>query len=529
MVQRWVAALVAIHAVLLLVFTKHGVSGWQDGAMVAGVYALLDHGTLALTDQHFGSGDIIRHNDRVYAAKLPLLQVIGALVFACPAQLGMDLANDHPRAYYLLSLLVTGGCSLATVLLLGQVAIRRNATPWKIVLGLGGLSLGSVFLAFSTVFYYHVPAGLLLLGAFLLLRSPRSWRAAAAGMLVGLCTGLDFPTGTIACLVLPVLASAHGKRILFAYMAGCAIGLVPYAALNLWQLGSLIPYHLQGDLFVYPGSRLADESGEMGAFQRAWPLWAYPLWGTVGSQGLFSMSPVTALWIVVLIHAARRPSRGLSSHLLPLHVVARTALALTVVVFVFYNLFAGGATAWSYGQRMLVPLLPVWCLLFLEHNWPTPSRAAWRWGTLLLVGSAFFALPGVFMPFTGAAAVPPPQAFNPLIGPLALWPLAPEYWARDLARGERIAAEARLAQGDAARALPHAERAVQLYPTLAGARVLLARCLWESDSRDYERIRAELYAAQALGEAIPHEWLNRVEWLCRHSRPTKGRDEGGVP
>lgn len=343
---------------------------WNADTRLFLAASLVDHGRLAIDPYAPYTGDIASSGGHYYSDKAP-----GSSLLAVPVYAFVKIVlyrgqtnyedllslNEEQRAdflpRYLITLLLVGLPSA----LLGGLFFRFLAyvglgPRWRLLLTLG-YGLGTIAFAFSTVFFGHQIAALLLFAAFFLLFQARrgerpAWLVLVAGLLAGYAIITEYPTALIVgCLALytffqPGLQLAQRWRSLACFVAGTLPALSIAAVYNTLCFGGPLNQgyaNLAGpEVF-----RVGQAQGILGiTFPHLEALWQT----TFGPyRGIFLLSSFLLLAVpgfVVLFR--QRAWRG----------EAWLWLSISVVYFLFtisYYAWDGGA---SLGPRHFVPALP---------------------------------------------------------------------------------------------------------------------------------------------------------------------------
>ena len=384
---RAVWIVLAVIALVLVVFTKDGPGSWADATRLATIDSLVTRGTLAIDDSvYFWQGDKVWFEPHYYSHQPPMMAMVGALPFALLHHLG-GLAIDQAPTYRLLTLALVG-----LPVLLGLWAISRLIAAtgcragWNAAL-IAVFGLTTLLLPYSLVLNQHGAAAGLVALAFLCLQRSRP---VFAGVLLALATTIDltavFPA--LACLW-PVMRGA-GLGGVVRYGLGALPVLALHFSVNWAVAGDLVPFGMHDEAFRYPMSPFMFMSlTGVDQIQVDGQRFTYLLGTTFGHSGLFSHHPpllFAALAGLLLLFRRRSPedraarasvAPGLASGLLP--AAALSAIGITVF-YVFQSSNYGGS---SFGMRwfaVYVPLLALFPAEFLARR--EAQGQPWRPGVI---------------------------------------------------------------------------------------------------------------------------------------------------
>ncbi len=340
---------------------------WNADTRIFLTASIVDRGQLNIDPYAQYTGDKAAYNGHFYSDKAP-----GSSLFAVPAyalvkltlyrgetpylQLlsGVDEQRTDFLPRYLITVLVVGLPSA----LLGGLIFRFLA-----YLGLGlrgrmvltlGYGLGTMAFAFSTVFFSHQIAALLLFAAFYLLfrirRGALSQRHyLSAGGLAGCAIITEYPTVlVVGCLALYVFFSARRWRALLLLSVGMLPALALAAVYNTLCFG--MPWN-QG--YANLAGPEAFRVGQAQGFLGVTVPHLDALWQTTFGpyRGIFVLSPFLLLAVPGFVLLFRQRCRAW-----------RAEAALWLGIVVIYFLFSVSYYAWdggySLGPRHFVPALP---------------------------------------------------------------------------------------------------------------------------------------------------------------------------
>jgi 4-amino-4-deoxy-L-arabinose transferase-like glycosyltransferase len=338
---------------------------WNADTRIFLAASIVDQGQLSIDPYEQFTGDKAAYNGHYYSDKAP-----GSSLLAVPVYLFVKLTLYQGKTSYLHLLDVSDAKRtdflaryLMTLLLVGLPSAFLGALLFCFLasLGLGlrgrmlliaGYGLGTMSFAFSTVFFGHQIAALLLFAAFYLLFSLRQgrisrWHYLTAGLLASYAIITEYPTALIVgCLTLYVLYHARSWYSLLLFIGGMLPSLGIAAVYNTLCFG--------------------------GPFNQGYANLAGPEAFRVGqAQGLFG---VTAPHLDALWQTTFGPYRGLFL-LSPFLLLAfpgfwllfrqriwRSETVLWLSIVAVYFLFAISYYAWdggySLGPRHFIPALP---------------------------------------------------------------------------------------------------------------------------------------------------------------------------
>jgi hypothetical protein len=381
--------------------------------------ALVEERSLAVDKplQRFGHVlDLASHDGHYYTDKAPGSSLLAAPVYAAlratkkPEQLTIELILNAIRSFLMLPAGLLG--FLALRWLLRRLAVSEPSIDLVSL----SYALGSVALHYSTAFYGHVlVASCVLLSLLawahtgaLSVRSSVPARLAPAGyrgaLLAGAAAGLagliEYQAVVLSALLF-IPACNFGLRRLFGHAAAFALGALPFAALlllyNKRAFGS--PFELSYHHLVDPSLQALHGAGLAGATKPTLAAFSGLLFSA--HRGLFATSPLLGVGLVTLLLPNPRMS-------LTLRALLVLAASYFLVIVASSSVWFGG---WSYGPRLLIPLLGL--LAVALGLWLDRFRAR----ALVTVPLAACALFGLvccqLMQVTFSE--PPPEVAQPLI------------------------------------------------------------------------------------------------------------------
>lgn len=336
---------------------------WNSASRLMLTYALVDRGTVSIDGLEQQTGDRATWAGHSYSDKLPGFAMLAAPPYALSKTvLGL---SDHPTdrpgfAYWPSDYLITftiSGLSLAmTAALLAVVAMSLGCGPRGSIIVALGFAWCSPAFVYGTIAYGHVPAGLFLLLAMLIVArsSPRDWpipQALAFGLTLTTPLVIELQVAPVCAIIgLPVLVDLLRGQVrgwVFpAVMLGALMPLLALAGYNTaafgapWQLGY---FHHATDRFA----QVHNASNPLGLRLPNWSILPKLLWG--GHRGLATYAPLVLLalpgWVLMWRQQSRR-----------LFWLTLSSVAAMLLVNLSYPEWTGG---WSTGPRLILPVLPI--------------------------------------------------------------------------------------------------------------------------------------------------------------------------
>ncbi len=360
--------------------------GWNQGARLAELHAIVLQRTLAIDRYHEVTGDKALIDGHYYSEKAPAIALLALPAFSATvfAQQIAGIDPDAPEAWRVSNWTSTAG-SIGVLAAAGGVAffaaMRMRMTALAALISTYALFLGTITFPYATAIFAHAGTiGLLSIALWALFRQS-SRHDYIAGIAAGLAVASEYPA------VLPAAAMGSYLLLLAKPMRAWrySVALVPAALLIL------------GNNFLISGSPFSIGYGSNPAFPEISSSNAFGftapdpsalrqlLWGEY--RGLLFWSPVLLMAIPGIAVLFRQDSRAA--------VMVVIAVVLVMLqVGSFYSWFGGNAV----GPRYLAPALPFIGLAaaYGIKRFPIP-------GALLAVGSI------ALMGFVTAIAIDPPQ------------------------------------------------------------------------------------------------------------------------
>jgi hypothetical protein len=362
---------VGMGSVILLLFLAYGYfiprgALWNPDTHIYLAASIVDRGQLNIDPYAPYTGDKAAYNGHYYSDKAPGASLLAVPVYAFvkltlyqgkTPYLQLLSASDAERTdflpRYLMTLLVVGlPAALLGGLIFRFLAYLGLGPGGRVVLALG-YGLGTIAFAFSTVFFSHQIAALLLFAAFYILfrirRGTLSQRYyLAAGVLAGYAIITEYPTALIVgCLALYAFFPARNWRALLLMGAGALPSLIIAAVYNTLCFGA--PWN-QGyaNLAGPEAFRVGQAQGFLGItyphLDAVWQMTFGPY------RGLFLLSPFLLLAVPGFVLLFRQRAAWRSEAILWLGIVA--------VYFFFAMSYFAWDGGYSLGPRHFIPALP---------------------------------------------------------------------------------------------------------------------------------------------------------------------------
>ena len=317
-------------------------------------YALikaLSRGTATIDATRFEVGDWaaqdwVRWKGHIYSNKPPGLAFLTIGPYLALREVGVRVTGDPTTMLWALSLVGVVLPGAVLLLLVRRVADRIEPGMGTAVAATVGL--GTLVLAFATVFHSHVLSACLVFAAFALLFFERGGGSrlhvvGAAGLVAGLALTTDYPNA-FAGVVLGIYAISRAPyaRRAVAYAAGFAVGSAPLLLYQRWVFGSL--FHV-----TYAGERAGRErtSAEVAGYYD--PSILLLLESLFSMTGLFVTAPVLLVGGLSLVLLYRRGLRA----------EALAIFAIVALVLTYNASFKSEFDSYSGGERYLISIMPL--------------------------------------------------------------------------------------------------------------------------------------------------------------------------
>jgi hypothetical protein len=399
------AAIALVFLMAIFTLTKNTPASWNDIARTATVESLVERGTWTIDGSPWldQTKDKVFLNGSFYSDKMPLLSLLGAVVYAVVrAVLGASLAPDCAGAcgYYWITFVLVGIPAALLIGLFFTYARRAGIPLWSAVVGTLALGLGTMILPFALVFNHHVPAAASLFASFFLLTgrdAPNRGVLFGAGLFAALAISFDVLSGITAASILGIAVLRY-RRGLPWLLAGATIPLVITAVLDYQIARTIIPPYMITNGYDYAGSAFPATFGGNGT-PDDYAAYAFRMF--LGGQGLFAYNPLLLIAISGAIAIIFKRGHAL-------RVEAAFILAGFCALALYLALFTGNLGGVAYGERWYVAAIPV---LFTFVFFVPPLGAATRNLAAWIIFLALFAL-SAFSTFQGAQSpwlyTPPP-------------------------------------------------------------------------------------------------------------------------
>lgn len=379
------AALLFVSLLFPFAYFNHS-DGWNQGARLAELHAIVLQGTLAIDTYHQVTGDKAVIGGHYYSEKAPAIVVMALPAFVATV-VGQRMAGidpDSPEAWRVSNWTATAG-SVGIVAAMGGVAffslLRQRMNGFVALMATYALFLGSIAFPYTTAMFAHgATIGLLAIALWAVLSGKSAARDYTAGLAAGLAVASEYPA-IIPCAAMALyLTHANPTR---AWRYGLA--LVPAAILILAN-----NYLIAGSPFAVgygtnPAFPEITASNTFGFHRPDREALQHLVWGEY--RGLFFWSPVLLMALPGVVVLFREDWRTASM------IILVFVLQLLQVAS-FYSWFGGHAI----GPRYLAPAIPFVGLAaaYGIKHFPIPGA---------LLAAASVALMGL----VAAIAIDPPQ------------------------------------------------------------------------------------------------------------------------
>ncbi|MBY0495218.1 MAG: hypothetical protein K2Y23_13485 [Cyanobacteria bacterium] len=366
--------------------------GWNQGARVAQLHAIVLKHTITIDAYHQITGDKAFINGHYYSEKAPAMVAMALPSFALTVWLQKLLGVDPDQLPgWRVSGWIATAASIGLLTALGGVAffelLRVRFDPLTALTGTFGLFLGSLTWPYATSLFAHAGTiGLLCIALWAALGKSTPRHDCIAGLSAGLAVASEYP-GVIPCAMIGMYLGFTGWPRLWRF----ALGTIPAALLIL-----INNYLTTGAAFslTYGANANFPEMSTGNAMGFRTPDWSVLLGQIVGEyRGLFFWCPALLMSVVGLVEVFKKDRT--------VAVMLATTIGLMLIqVAAFYSAFGGN----SIGPRYLAPALPFIGLVaaYGIKRWPEPGFV------LMLVSIA------IMLGVTAIAIDPPGDVLTPL-------------------------------------------------------------------------------------------------------------------
>jgi MFS family permease len=379
------AALLFVSLFVPFAYFNHS-DGWNQGARLAELHAIVLQRTLAIDNYHLNTGDKALINGHYYSEKAPAIVVLALPVFTATAvaQRMAGIDPDTPEAWRVSNWTATAG-SVGLLAALGGVAffslLRHRMSSFAALVATYALFLGSIGWPYATALFAHgATIGLLAIALWAVLSPESARRDYIAGLTAGFAVAAEYPA-VIPCAAIALYLTYANPARTWRY----GLALIPAAILILGN-----NYLIAGSPFSigYGSNPAFPEINASNSFGFNLPdpeALSHLVWGEY--RGLFFWSPALLMAVPGLAVLLREDRR--------------TAWMITIVfaftmlqVSSFFGWFGGNAV----GPRYLAPALPFVGL--------AAAHGIKRFPT---VGALLTAASVAIMTMVSAIAIDPPQ------------------------------------------------------------------------------------------------------------------------
>ena len=339
------AALLFVSLFVPFAYFNHS-DGWNQGARLAELHAIVLQRTLTIDKYHDVTGDKALIGGHYYSEKAPAVVVLALPAFAATvnAQRLAGIDPDSPEAWRVSNWTATAG-SVGIIAAIGGVAffglLRHRMRTAAALTATYALFLGSIVFPYATALFAHAGTiGLLAIALWAILNRESSGRDYIAGLAAGFAVASEYPAVIPGAVIGLYLLLANPVR---AWRYGVA--MIPAALLILSNnyLISGSPFSLgYGSNPAFPEINAGNAFGFNPPDPEAL---RHLVWGEY--RGLFFWSPALLMAIpgvVVLFREDRRTA----------WLTALVFALMMLQVGSFYSWFGGNAV----GPRYLSPALP---------------------------------------------------------------------------------------------------------------------------------------------------------------------------
>ena len=379
------AALLFVSLFVPFAYFNHS-DGWNQGARLAELHAIVLQRTLAIDSYHHSTGDKALIDGHYYSEKAPAIIVMALPVFTATAvaQRMAGIDPDTPEAWRVSNWTATAG-SVGLLAALGGVAffslLRQRMSSFAALVATYALFLGSIGWPYATALFAHgATIGLLAIALWAVCSRESVRRDYLAGLAAGFAVAAEYPAVIPCAAIAFYLTSANPGRV-WRY----CFALIPAALLILGN-----NYLITGSPFSigYGSNPAFPEINASNAFGFNLPdpeALGQLVWGEY--RGLFFWSPALLMALPGLAVLFREDWRTAS-------MITSVFVFMMLQVGSFYSWFGGNAV----GPRYLAPALPFVGLAAAHGIKRFPA-----------VGALLTAASVAIMTMVSAIAIDPPQ------------------------------------------------------------------------------------------------------------------------
>jgi len=325
--------------------------GWNQNTHFDTARALVERHTFELSAFSQNTGDVGRHEGKVYSNKGPGLALLTVPVYFVTHQLeralapGADPARRANMHAHIMTLFASALPGVVLLLVLYCHFRRAQGSIGESLCLAAAFGAGTLIFPFSGLLMSHVLTACTLFSTWYLVSRPpaRNGTLFLAGSLVGLTVITDLLAAPVTALFLFYVMRRYRPREITGFIAGGAAVALLFLVYNYAAFGSIFKTNqtLEQKQFQTPDLLL-------GALQVPEPIRLY--WLTFHPfRGLFHCCPVLLLPWLSWPRALRWRALRLET-LVPLAVI---------FVFMLFNLsFNGWTGGWGVGPRYLIPMTP---------------------------------------------------------------------------------------------------------------------------------------------------------------------------
>jgi hypothetical protein len=293
-----------------------------------------------------------------YSDKPPLPAILGAIVYFPLYHLGLRLHGGNTLSYYFITLF-----TVSLFWLLGTLAFFKSLqfaglNAERRLLGAIALSLGTIYLSWSTTFNNHeLAASFLAIGFCFLLKAKhedfKTRDLTLSGAFLSLAGASDIPTGIFFALFLvDVLRDSSLRKRVFFYLLPLGATVLPTLAINYSIHHNIMPVQIYPSYFDYPGSPWIGSKQLSGVAANDLNFSLHYAFLTLfGPKGFLIYNPLLFIALWGLVCSIRQRDRFFWEA-----IIIATG---SVILVLYYWLTTNNLAAWSYSIRWFVPVLPL--------------------------------------------------------------------------------------------------------------------------------------------------------------------------